>query len=228
MFFYYLRQTRKPGVFFASDLVQCFDRMAHPVCSLVSQRLGVGAPVIQCMLLAIQQMSHKIRTGYGDSERTYGFDTDKSLQGGGQGNGPSLSLWLAISCVLLSVLEAAVTGVHVRSSISLQLLTFIAIMYVDDTDIMLTDITGFDTVEDVFLRAQKAAKIWQQAVKDSGGAVRPEKCYWSIIDFKFTAGRWRYLKFNEFQGVIQVKDTNDRYQIVKRKDLRTAREGLGV
>ena len=101
-------------------------------------------------------------------------------------------------------------------------------MYFDDTDIMLTDVTGFDTVEDVFLRTQKAAKIWQQAVKDSGGAVRPEKCYWSIVDFKFTAGRWRYIKFDEFQGVIRVKDTIDNYQIVKCKDLRTAREGLGV
>ena len=36
LFFDYLRQTRKPGIFFASDLMQCFDRMAHPVFSLVS------------------------------------------------------------------------------------------------------------------------------------------------------------------------------------------------
>ena len=54
LFFDYLRQTRKPGVFFASDLMQYFDRMTHPVCSLVSQRLGVEIPVIQCMLLTIQ------------------------------------------------------------------------------------------------------------------------------------------------------------------------------
>ena len=37
LFFDYLRQTRKPGVIFASALMQCFDRMAHPICSLVSQ-----------------------------------------------------------------------------------------------------------------------------------------------------------------------------------------------
>ena len=65
LFFDYLRQTRKPGVFFASDLMQCFDRMAHPVCSLVSQRLGVSIPVLECMLTAIQCMTHRIRTGYG-------------------------------------------------------------------------------------------------------------------------------------------------------------------
>ena len=84
LFFDYLRQSRKRGVFFAIDLMQCFDRIAHPVCSLVSQRLGVSAPVIQCMLLAIQQMTHKIRTGYGDLERTYGFDMHKPLQGEGK------------------------------------------------------------------------------------------------------------------------------------------------
>ena len=43
--------------------------------------------------------------------------------------------------------------------------------------------TGHDTLEQVFHRAKKAAKIWQQAVYDSGGAVRPEKCYWTAKDF---------------------------------------------
>ena len=103
-FFDYLRQTRKPGVFFASGLMHCFDWMAHPVCSLVSQRLGVSIPVLECMLTAIQCMTHRIRTGYGDSDRHYGNDTNEPLQGGGQGNGAFLPLWLAISCILLSVL----------------------------------------------------------------------------------------------------------------------------
>ena len=96
-------------------------------------------------------------------------DTTEPLQGGGQGNEASLPLWLAISCILLSVLESAVTGVHVYTSISLKLLSLIAIIYVDDTDILLTDMTGTDTLEKVFHRAKKAAKIWQQAVYDSGG-----------------------------------------------------------
>ena len=82
LFFDYLRQTRKPGVIFASDLMQCFDRMAHPVCSLVSQRLGVDVMVIKCMLSAIQHMTHYIRTGYGDSDRCYGNDPTRPLQGG--------------------------------------------------------------------------------------------------------------------------------------------------
>ena len=63
------------------------------------------------------------------------------------------------SCILLSVLESAVTGVHVHTSISLKLLSFIAIIYVDDTDILLTDMTGHDTLEQVFHRAKKAENL---------------------------------------------------------------------
>lgn len=48
-------------------------------------------------------------------------------------------------------------------------------MYVDDTYILLTDITGNDTLKDVFKRAKKAAKIWDMTVLRYGGALRPEK-----------------------------------------------------
>ena len=72
--------------------MQCFDRMAHTVCSLVSRRLDVPQSVIKCMLLTIQKMTHTVRTGYGDSTQTYGNNNTKPLQGGGQGNGASLPL----------------------------------------------------------------------------------------------------------------------------------------
>lgn len=82
-------------------------------------------------------------------------------------------------------LESAVTGVHVSSSISLQFLTLIAIIYVDDTDILLTDATRYDMLEKVFIRAQKAAKVWQQAVYVFGRAVCPDKCCWTAFGFCF-------------------------------------------
>ena len=60
------------------------------------------------------------------------------------------------------MLEDKVQGVHIFSSITLQVLVFIAIMYVDDTDILLTNISSHDTISDVFLKAaQRAAKVWQ-------------------------------------------------------------------
>ena len=125
--------------------------MAHLVCALVSQRLGVEIPVLQCMLGAIQAMTHVIRTVYGDTNACYGNDTTQPLQGGDQGNRAPLPLWLAINCILHAILESEVQGVHIYSSITLQnLLVFVAIIYVDDTDILLTNVREHYTIEDIF------------------------------------------------------------------------------
>ena len=50
-------------------------------------------------------------------------------------------------------------------------------MYVDDTDLLLAALSETDTIEDIIKRAKQAASIWQKAVLDSGGAVRPDKWY---------------------------------------------------
>ena len=129
-------------------------------------------------------MSHRVRTGHGDSSFTYGNDIEHPLQGGGQGNGASLPLWPSISCILIAMLEDKVIGVCLQTAIALQIIVYIAIMYVDDTDILLSDITGTDSLDDVFYTALRAVRTWEEAVLASGGAVRPEKCYWAAIDFR--------------------------------------------
>ena len=228
LFFDHIRQNKQPGILFASDLMQCFDRMAHPVCSLVSQRLGVPKPAIKCMLTAIQHMEHKVRTGYGDSDIVYGNDRINPLQGGGQGNGASLPLWVAISCILIAMLEDRVDGVRLQTAVTLQTLIFIAIMYVDDTDIFLTDLTGRDTLDDVYRRTLKATRTWREAVHISGGAVRPEKCYWSAVDFRWKNGNWHYMPMKEFTHDIWVRDTNGIKRKVARFDINHSKDGLGL
>lgn len=66
---YFDNINKQPGIIFAFDLMQCFDRMVYQVCSLVSQLWGVHPNVILCMFTAIQQMKHRVRTGFGDSNR---------------------------------------------------------------------------------------------------------------------------------------------------------------
>ena len=202
--------------------------MTHPVCSFLSQRLGVPPNVIQCMITAIQRMTHTVRTGYGDADVSYGNYDDKSLQGGGQGNGAALPLYVAISCILISVLESAVKDVYFYTAMTLQIVQFIAIMYVDDTDLLLSVLSDTETIEDVIKRAQKAATVWQKAVLDSGGAVRPDKCYWSAVDFEWSAGKWRYKKIHEIKGKIRIRKPAGKKETIKRYDLDKANEGLGV
>lgn len=202
--------------------------MAHPVCSLVMQRLGVHPNVIRCMLTAIQTMEHKVRTGYGNSDKHYGNDSTSPLQGGGQGNAVAGPLFIAISIILLNMLESAVKGVWLRTAMSLQFLHFIAIMYVDDTNILLAALDEFETIYEVITRAKKAAKLWQRAVSVSGGAVRPDKCYWSAIDFVWTSGKWQYKAFNQIEGNIRIINDQGILETIKRYDINRAGKGLGV
>ena len=101
-------------------------------------------------------------------------------------------------------------------------------MYVDDTDILLAALSDADTIESIIKRAKKAASVWQKAVLDSGGAVRPDKCYWSAVDFAWTSGRWRYKKMKEIEGQIRIRDTDRKLHIIERYDIHQAKEGLGV
>ena len=135
--FDYFRLHKLDGAFIAMDLMQCFDRMAHPISSLATQRLGVPANVAHSMITTLCQMKHFIRTAYGDSEEWYSGTSSRPLQGGVQGNGAAAPIFIAISCVLLNYLEGLVTGMKIQTAISLAIMTITAVMYVDDADIII-------------------------------------------------------------------------------------------
>ena len=91
---------------------------------------------------------------------------------------------------------------------TLQLLHYIALMYVDDTDILLAALHDEETIDDVMVRAKKAAKVWNHSVKASGGAMGVDKCYWSAVDFVWNSGRWTYRDMDDIDGTIRILDAN--------------------
>ena len=81
--FDYMRMMRRPGVCFASDLMNNYDRMSHNVGSLAMRALGVPMTAIKCLTTSIREMQHHVRTAYGDSDHHYEGSLDCPLQGGG-------------------------------------------------------------------------------------------------------------------------------------------------
>ena len=177
LYFDYLRINKLNGTFAAMDLMQCFDRMAHPVSSLCSQRLGVPKNIVKTMINTLTSMQHFIRTAYGDSEESYGGqDEMHPLQGAVQGNGAASPMFIAISCVLLESLSYYADGFHIVTAITLTTLTIIAVMYVDDTDLMVSTTSHHEPITNLLRRTQHSIKIWRKAVIQTGEALRPEKC----------------------------------------------------
>ena len=227
LIFDYLRFNRKSGAFIAMDLMNCFDRMAHPVSSLCTQRLGIHPQIANCMIRTLCQMKHFIRTAYGDSQWSYIGTTNRPLQGAVQGNGAASPIFVAISCVILSFLQSQVVGVYITSAITLTVFSLIAIMYVDDSDIILTAIDPNESPLDLQRRAQRAATTYQSAVAQTGGAVRPEKCRWYSICFKVVNGKYTYIK-NPKVPDIQICNSNNTLQHILRLAPSQGWKGLGV
>ena len=227
LFFDYIRITKTNGAFLAMDLENCFDRMAHPISSLCSQRLGVPPKIAKCMINTLCKMKHFMRTAYGDSDWSYCGTTSKPLQGAVQGNGAASPIFIAISCVILSYLEHQTVGVHLISAIILTLYTVSAIMYVDDSDILISSVRDNENYISIRNRAQKTATVYKSGVHQTGGAIRPEKCRWYLICYKWINGIAMY-DYNPNITDITITDSRGNDQIVERLDIRTGWKGLGI
>ena len=68
---------------------------------------------MKCMLESLQGMKHFIRTAYGLSTESYGstYQDGKPVQGSGQGNGASPTIWALISTPLLNMIRSQGFGV---------------------------------------------------------------------------------------------------------------------
>ena len=228
LFLDHLRITKQAGSFTMNDLMQCFDRMSHGSVALASRRLGAGPRVIQSMLHTIQNMKHFIRTAYGDSRDFYGQDKINPLQGGGQGNGASMPFFVALTAIIIPILEESVDGLRIFTSISLTLIAYIVIVYVDDSDFLIAARYPNEPSSSIVKRTQRASSVWRDQVHQTGGAIRPHKCRWALIDFKWKSGIARYKKNNEVEGELYIKDTDGIRRKIARLEPYESEEGLGL
>jgi hypothetical protein len=75
LFYDITRQARVPAAIASVDALNCYDRIAHAIASLIFQAFGVPLSAVKTMLGAIENMKFFLRTGFGDS---------KSFAGGGK------------------------------------------------------------------------------------------------------------------------------------------------
>ena len=81
-------------------------------------------------------------------------------------------------------LQSQVVGVYFISAVS-SVFSIIAILYMDDSDILIIAIQKDESASSIFNRSQKAANTYQSAVHQTGSAVRPDKCIWYLIQFQW-------------------------------------------
>ena len=173
-------------------------------------------------------MKDSVWTAHGDSTSHYEGSPTHPLQGGGQGNGAAGPMWIAISIILLNIISTVPINATLIAAILLTTLVVSAIMYVDNTDILITA-KNDKNVDTLKANAQTLISKWCNALWISGGCLRLEKCWWYVIDFKWRPnGTWRYKLKEETAGQLLIPDHNKVDQLVEQKGPNKDMEGLGV
>ena len=98
----------------------------------------------------------------------------------------------------------------------------------DNTDFIVTGTTESEDHTSILLYSQHAMFIWSALLHATGGSLRPEKCRWNLIDFKWKAGIPSYKKKREVAGNLTAYNSNRLIEIVRRLEPDQSVEILGI
>ncbi|CAJ1960593.1 unnamed protein product [Cylindrotheca closterium] len=168
----------------SNDAKSCFDRIVHWVAIISLMRFGIQWRTLRSMFVTLMKSKHRVRTGFGDSDRVFTPPTLIPFQGCGQGNGAGPPVWVAISSILLGMMISKGFGFDFLMSISWAPLLADCFCFVDDTDVCQAAPSPDQSGESIVPAVAKALQWWSNGVRLTGGAIRPDKSFWYLIDFK--------------------------------------------
>jgi hypothetical protein len=171
----------------STDAANCYDAVNHPICSLAIQAMGVPRKEAVTYLQSIQRMTYYLRTGFGLASTGYGGTASSPFMGPAQGSCASPPIWTAISTLILMAYHRDGHGVTMTTAWTALVKKIGAILYVDDTDLLHMNNTGDDTISFID-QVQSALTSWSRLLQATGGNLKPEKCYYYIMSYRYDGG----------------------------------------
>jgi hypothetical protein len=78
-----------------------------------------------------------------------------------------------------------------------------AILYVNDTDLLHINMDAEETIVEVHAAIQDAVENWGGLLIATGGSLKPDKCFYLLIDFACTQkGGWQYITHHKDEGAV--------------------------
>ncbi len=205
-----IRQTRRSAGIALVDADNCYNQIAHAIASLVFQAFGVPLSATESMLTTIQEMKFFLRTGFGDSTDFASSKLEIKTQGLCQGNGALPAGWAVVSICIINANKKRGHGAHFICPITKLKSHIVGIIYVDDTDLIHFRMDEDQGKDESFHHLQEAITNWGTLLIDSGGALKPIKCFFHLILFQFNEDRtWEYENNKEddkFRAVVPLTD----------------------
>ena len=204
------RQFRIPLGISSVDADNCFDRVAHPIASMMFQALGVPSSAAEALLSTIQEMKFYLRTGFGDSKEYTKSENGIKTQGYMQGNGMAPAGWTVVNISIIRAHKRKGHGGYFICPISKLKCNAAGVIFVDDTDLIHIRMDRNELSDETLLHLQESISSWGQLLIATGGSLKAVKCSYHLISFEWRPdGSWVYAeneKDPEYNITIPLPD----------------------
>ena len=88
--------------------------------------------------------------------------------------------------MLVRIYRALGFVAKMRSPISRANIEIVRVLYVDDTDLYIME-EGLRSSRDLWCETQSASTSWGKLLLATGGALKPEKCFYYMLEYEWHA-----------------------------------------
>jgi hypothetical protein len=218
-----IRQQKSDAALLVLDAKSCYDCISPPIASLALKRQGAPQSMIDVLFLTLDEMTHFIRTAYGDSDITYCRLRDR-FHGIGQGNGAGPMIWVMVSTPILNRMQTQGLGASITNPDTDKVVMVTAFAFVDDTDIVQQINNSLEPVVEV----QECLNNWNDGLLATGGALVGSKSNWYMILHEWRNNKWSMKSMDKAPGDIKVTNPTGLSECIKRLEPHESVSALGI
>ncbi len=214
-----VRALHRTAAIESIDFANCYNAVAHPIASIALQCVKVQKVMVAMMLSVLQTMKWYLKSAFGQSPTYFGGNADNPLMGFGQGNGASPPGY---------VYRKQEHGASFIQGLSKDAFVLAAVIYVDDSDLL--HLAKGTLLDQEFLEmVQNATDDWVGLVHASGGSLKPAKCFWYMLGWKWIQGEARLKTLAELpQEPLQIPQPGGRMAPIALNPVDKPEKKLGV
>jgi hypothetical protein len=147
------------------------------------------------------------------------------MMGLGQGNRAAPPSWIQLSAVLVTIFKQLNLGALIQDPITAELIHTMGALFVDDTDLYTWKQHIMDPGQ-LWCQTQIELEQWSCLLNATGGALKPEKCFWYLLDYKCIDGEWSYV--DAMTNKLMITNPDGTKNPIKQEKVTESKKTLGI
>jgi hypothetical protein len=222
----YASLTRWPEIKFSNDATSCYDRIIPSVSNVIARSMGLHKNIAKLHGTMLEQATYRIKTQLGICSGSYSHTEEWPVFGTGQGSCASPPFWLLNCSAYFHIYESKCYGAKYSNMDGIQEMHVGMTGFVDDNSCNIN--CQPDSEDELCLRAEHDAQLWNDILWASGGALEHSKCTYKYLKTDFTDTGIPYFRAGSFGKQICVKDKSGHSTAIEHSSAYQAYKTLGT